>query len=232
MAEKNQSTQLEVEIREPGHSRATRRLRRAGRVPGVLYGGGEEPISFSVEERVLRHALAARGAVIELSVGGQTTPVVLKDIHRDPVRGETLHVDLFRVDLSKPIEATVALHLVGADDAPGVREGGGTLEQITREIQVEALPSDIPEFIELDVSDMEINDNRFLSAVTPPSGVTLLDDLEETVIAILAPPRVEDVDDEIESETELVGDSGAAASGGDDAQASDDASADGDSGGE
>jgi large subunit ribosomal protein L25 len=212
-------TQLEVEIREPGHSRATRRLRRAGRVPGVLYGGGEDPVSFSVDARVLRHALAARGAVIELSVAGKTTPVVLKDIHRDPVRGETLHVDLIRVDLNKPIQSAVPLHLVGADEAPGVREGGGTLEQVTREINVEALPSDIPEFIELDVSDMEINDNRFLTSVTPPAGVTLLDDLEETVIAVLAPPRVEEVDDEIESETALVGD---AAATGDEAAASDD----------
>jgi large subunit ribosomal protein L25 len=223
-----QSTQLEVEIREPGSSRATRRLRRGGRVPGVIYGGGEDPVSFSVDARVLRHALAASGAVIELSVGGKTTPVVLKDIHRDPVRGETLHVDLYRVDLNKPIQAAVTLHLVGADDAPGVREGGGTLEQVTRELNVEALPADIPEFIELDVSDMEINDNRFLSAVTAPAGVTLLDDLEETVIAVLAPPRVEEVDDEIESETELVGDASAAT--GDDAASGDDAGED--SGGE
>jgi large subunit ribosomal protein L25 len=204
-------TQLEVVLREPGSSRATRRLRRAGLVPGVLYGGGENPVSFSVDARVLRNALAATGAVIELSVSGQTTPVVLKDIHRDPVRGETLHVDLIRVDLSKPIQSAVPLHLIGVDDAPGVREGGGTLEQVTREINVEALPSDIPEFIELDVSDMEVNDNRFLSSVVAPSGVTLLDDLEETVIAVLAPPRVEEVDDEIESETERVGgDSGSA----------------------
>jgi large subunit ribosomal protein L25 len=219
----NESTQLEVEIREPGSSRATRRLRRAGRVPGVLYGGGEDAVSFSVDARVLRHALAARGAVIELSVGGQTTPVVLKDIHRDPVRGETLHVDLIRVDLNKPIQTSVPLHLIGVDEAPGVREGGGTLEQVTREINVEALPADIPEFIELDVSDMEINDNRFLSSVTAPAGVTLLDDLEETVIAVLAPPRIEEVDDEIESETELVGEDGAAATGDEAEQASADA---------
>jgi large subunit ribosomal protein L25 len=226
----NKSTQLSVELREPGHSRATRRLRRAGRVPGVIYGGGQDPVSFSVEERVLRHALAAQGAVIELSVDGNTTPVVLKDIHRDPVRGETLHVDLFRVDLSKPIQQAVALHLIGVDDAPGVRENGGTLEQVTREINVEALPSDIPEFIELDVSDMEVNDNRFLSAVTPPAGVTLLDDLDETVIAILAPPRVDEVDDEIESETERVGET-AAPSGGD-APQDEAGDADGDAGGE
>jgi large subunit ribosomal protein L25 len=220
----DESTKLEVEVRDPAGSRTARRLRRDGRVPGVLYGGGEEPISFSVDARVLRHALAARGAVIELSVGGEATPVVLKDITRDPVRGDTLHVDLLRVDLNKPIQTTVPLHLVGVDDAPGVREDGGTLEQVTREINVEALPAAIPEFIELDVSDMAVNDTKFLSAVVAPEGVTLLDDVEETLIATLAPPRVEEVDDEIESETEVVGEGEAPAegeaaeeSGGDDA---------------
>jgi large subunit ribosomal protein L25 len=209
----DESTKLEVEVREPGGSRTARRLRRDGRVPGVLYGGGEEPVSFSVDERVLRHALAARGAVIELSVGGEAAPVVLKDITRDPVRGDTLHVDLIRVDLNKPIQTSVPLHLVGIDDAPGVREDGGTLEQVTREVNVEALPTAIPEFIELDVSDMAVNDTKFLSAVTPPTGVTLLDDIEETLIATLAPPRVEEVDDEIESETEVVGEGEAPAEG-------------------
>jgi large subunit ribosomal protein L25 len=222
-------TQLEVEIREPGSSRSTRRLRRGGRVPGVVYGGGEDPVSFSVDERVLRHALAARGAVIELSVEGKTTPVVLKDIHRDPLRGDTLHIDLLRVDLNKPIQSSVALHLVGVEDAPGVREDGGTLEQVTREIAVEALPAAIPEFIELDVSDMAVNDTKFLSAVVAPEGVTLLDDPDETLIATLAPPRVEEVDDEIESETELVGEGEAPA----EAEAADDAGEDaGDDSGE
>jgi large subunit ribosomal protein L25 len=105
-----------------------------------------------------------------------------------------------------------------------VREDGGTLEQVTREINVEALPAAIPEFIELDVSDMAVNDTKFLSAVVAPEGVTLLDDVEETLIATLAPPRVEEVDDEIESETEVVGEGEAPAegeaaeeSGGDDA---------------
>jgi len=220
----DESTKLEVEVREPGGSRTARRLRRDGRVPGVLYGGGEEAISFTVDARLLRLALAARGAVIELSVGGKATPVVLKDITRDPVRGDTLHVDLFRVDLNKPIQTSVPLHLVGVEDAPGVREDGGVLEQVTREITVEALPAAIPEFIELDVSDMAVNDTKFLNAVVAPDGVTLLDDLDETVIASLAPPRVEEVEEEIESETEVVGEGEAPAeaeadeeSGGDDA---------------
>src|SRR3954447_13718787 len=99
MAKKNESTTLTIEPRESSHSRATRRLRREGRVPGVLYGHGDEPLSFSVDARELRHALHGAGAVLELSGDGtSTTAAVLKDAQRHPVRGEVMHVDLLRVD--------------------------------------------------------------------------------------------------------------------------------------
>jgi large subunit ribosomal protein L25 len=120
-----------------------------------------------------------------------------------------VHVDLLRVRLDRPIHATVILELTGAEEAPGVKEGG-VLEQITRELTIEALPTAIPDSIVHDVSTLEINDTVTLSAVSPPSGVTLLDDLEETVIATLTPPRLEvEVEEEIEQETELVGEEGA-----------------------
>ena len=201
-----QPTKLSLSPREPGSSRATRRLRREGRVPGVIYGGGADPVAFDVDERVLRHALAARGAVLELAIGGDTTPAVLKDAHYHPVRGETLHVDFLRVRLDVAIHATVMLDLVGADEAPGVIEGG-VLEQVTRELNIEALPGDIPESIQHDVSKMVIGDTATLAAVTAPRGVTLLDDVEETVIATLNPPSVDiDAEEEaLEEETELVG---------------------------
>src|SRR3954451_10174742 len=134
------STSLTIQPRESSNSRATRRLRREGRVPGVLYGVGDEPLCFSVDARELRHALHAAGAVLELSGDGeQATAAVLKDAQRHPVRGEVLHVALLRVDLNKPIHAPVAVHLVGNEDAPGVKEGG-VLEHVTREVTVEALP--------------------------------------------------------------------------------------------
>jgi large subunit ribosomal protein L25 len=201
-----QATKLTLSAREPASSRATRRLRRAGRVPGVVYGGGDDPVAFDVDERELRHALAARGAVLELAIDGATTPAVLKDAHYDPVRGTTLHVDFLRVRLDVAIHATVILDLVGAEDSPGVREGG-VLEQVTRELNIEALPGDIPETIQFDVSTMQINDTVTLQAVTPPRGVTLLDDPEETVIATLVPPTVdiEAEEEALEEETELVG---------------------------
>jgi large subunit ribosomal protein L25 len=201
------TTKLNVNSRAAAGSRAVRRLRRSGRVPGVLYGGGEESVGFDADERELRHALAGSGAVLDLSVdGGKPTPVVLKEAQRHPVRGETVHVDLLRVNLNEAIHAVVPLELTGVDDAPGVKEGG-VLEQITRELNVEALPTAIPESIVHDVAEMQIGETILLGALAVPEGVTLLDDLEETVIATLSPPRLQsETADEIEAETELVGD--------------------------
>jgi large subunit ribosomal protein L25 len=225
----NQATRLALLPRDTsGGSRATRRLRRSGQVPGVLYGGDGEPVSFAVDARVLRHALAAKGAVLELEVDGTTMPAVLKDTQRHPVRGETMHVDFIRVNLSVAIHATVPIELIGGDDAPGVKSGG-VLDQVTREVNVEALPNEIPETIQHDVSAMEIGDTLLLSSISAPKGVTLLDDLEGTVVASLAPPTIDaEAEDaaaeDIETETEVVGEgeSGADAEGGDDADASGD----------
>jgi len=206
-----QSTQLTITHRERGHSRATRRLRREGLVPGVLYGGGGEPVPFQVAERELRHALHASGAVVELALDGKSTPAVLKDQQVHPVRGTTLHVDFLRVRLDQAISAVTTLELVGAAEAPGAKEGG-VLEHVSREVNIEALPNDIPESISVDVSQMQIGDTVTLAAVTPPQGVTFLDDLDETVVATLTPPRLRLEDEEgIEEETEVIGEGGAPA---------------------
>jgi len=200
------STRLSVTSRQPQGSRAVRRLRRTGRVPGVLYGGGKEPVSFDVEARELRHVLAGGGALLDLSVdGADPTPAVLKEIQRHPVRGETVHLDLLRVRLDRPIQSVVPLELQGAEDSPGVKEGG-VLEQITRELNIEALPTAIPPSITHEISEMQIGDTLTLSEISPPEGVTLLDDLEETVVATLTPPRLQtETVAEPETETEVVG---------------------------
>jgi large subunit ribosomal protein L25 len=205
----SQTTKLSISEREVSNSRATRRLRRQGQVPGVLYGGGDEAVPFVVDERDLRHALAARGAVVELQLDGTGTPAVLQDAQRHPVRGHTMHVDFLRVNLNVAIHAVVTLELLGGEDAPGTKEGG-VLEHVTREINIEALPNDIPERLELDVSKMDVNDTMFLSAVTAPAGVTILDDPDETVVATLTPPKLQaelDALDEeaLEQETRVVG---------------------------
>jgi large subunit ribosomal protein L25 len=215
----SQTTKLSISPREPEGSRATRRLRRRGRVPGILYGGGGEPLAFDVDARELRHALAASGAVLEVSDGGSASPAILKSAHYHPVRGETLHVDLLRVNLNVAIHAVVPLELTGGDDSPGVKEGG-VLEQITRELNIEALPTAIPESISHDVSEMQINDTITLADITVPGEMTLLDELDTTV-ATLSPPRVETEDDEIEEETGIVGEAAPQDAAGGDAAASD-----------
>jgi large subunit ribosomal protein L25 len=208
----NTTTKLDVNSRSAAGSRAARRLRRSGRVPGVLYGGGSESLGFDADARELRMALAGSGAVLDLSIdGGKATPVVLKEAQRHPVRGETVHVDLLRVNLNEAISAVVPLELHGIDDAPGVKQGG-VLEQITRELNVEALPTAIPESIVHDVGEMQIGETILLGALATPEGVTLLDDLEETVIATLSPPRLQsEAAEEIEAETEVVGEGGSQA---------------------
>jgi large subunit ribosomal protein L25 len=208
MATATDTATLAVTEREPGGSRAARRLRHEGNVPGVVYGGGKEPIAFQVDARALRLALQHAGAVLDLSVeGGDTTPVVVKEIVRHPVVGNVVHIDLLRVRLDKPIQATVAIELIGGEDAPGVKEGG-VLEHVTREVTVEALPTDIPDVIEYDVSEMVIGDTVTFDRLTAPHNVQLFGD-PESVIATLTPPRLQiEEEPEIEEETELVGEEG------------------------
>lgn len=208
------TTALSVSSRDPAGSRAARRLRRDGKIPGILYGGGDEPVAFAVDSRVLRAALANAGAVLELSIDdARATPVVVKELVRHPVNGETVHLDLLRVRLDVRLEATVALELVGAEEAPGVKQGG-VLEHVTRELRIEALPTDIPDSLQHDVSGMEIGDTLTLATITPPATVTLLDD-PETMIATLTPPKLQsEAGPEIEQETELVAGGEAAAGAG------------------
>jgi large subunit ribosomal protein L25 len=210
------TTKLSVRPRSDAGSRGIRRLRRAGLVPGVVYGGGQDPVAFEVGERELRHALAASGAVIEVELDGASTSVVLKDRQAHPVRGETMHVDFVRVDLNVAIQSPVPVVLEGAEDAPGVRDGG-VLQQTTTELLVEALPNDIPENITVDVSGMEAAGTLTLGDLTAPEGVTFLDDPEATIIASITTPDVEEDTDAIETETEVVGEgAGTAEASGDD----------------
>lgn len=196
---------LTVEQRAERGSRAARRLRRRGLVPGVLYGGGDgESHTFAVGSRDLRLALHSGSALLDLKIGDdKPRPVIVKDQQHDPVRGDVLHIDFLQVRLDEKIHALVAIELEGGEEAPGVNEGG-VLEHTTREVNIEALPTDIPERIVVDVSGMAIAATMHLSEVAAPAGVDFLDDLEETIIAtITLPSEVEEP--EVEVETELVG---------------------------
>jgi large subunit ribosomal protein L25 len=199
----NESTRLNATTREIEGSRANRRLRREGRVPAVLYGGDSEPVALSVDARELRHALHGAGAVLEIAVDGETQNAVVKDTQLHPVRNEAMHIDFVRVRMDVAIHSIVTLELVGAEDSPGTTEGG-VLEQQLREVNVEALPGDIPESIQHDASSLEMNATVTVADLTAPSGVTILDD-PETVVASITLPRLEVETEEPETETEVVG---------------------------
>jgi large subunit ribosomal protein L25 len=214
-------------------SRSSRRLRGEGLVPGVVYAGGSEARAFQVAERDVRLVLSAGQALFDLEVdGAKAVPVVVKEQQLHPVRGNLQHIDLQEVKLDEEIQAEVAVELEGAEVAPGVKEGG-VLEHITREVTVEALPTEIPERLVADVSEMQINDTVTLAAVPAPEGVKFVaDEPEEITIATLSPPRVEEEPEpEVEEEAELVGEEGqapAAEEGGEEGEGGDS----GDSGGE
>lgn len=201
---------LKVSERTEFGSRTTRRLRREGLVPGVVYSGGDEARAFSVPEREARLAMQKGGALLDLEIGdGKAEPVVVKEQQRHPVRGELMHLDLQVVRLDQAIQAEVTIELLGAEDAPGVTLGG-VLEHITHQITISALPTDIPESIPADVSGMEIGDTLQLDSVAAPEGVEFVlgEDVEaeEITIATLNPPRVEEEPEpEVEEEAELVG---------------------------
>jgi large subunit ribosomal protein L25 len=185
---------LEVQVRDAHGSAEVRRLRKQGLIPGVIYGGGNDPAAISVPERTLRRALTGAGglhAILDVVVEGDGSadarPAILKDYQQDIITGRVSHIDLHQVRLDRPIQASVVVELVG--EAAGVKEGG-VLSQVSREINVEALPMEIPEHVDADVSEMQIGDTLRLADVGAIEGVTFLDDPEETVLATVTAPSV------------------------------------------
>jgi len=179
-------------------SSESRRLRKQGLIPGVLYGR-EKPVAISIGMRELRAALSGAGgthAVLDVAVdGGSEHSAILKEFQRDKVRGQITHVDLQEVRLDQPIQAAVAITLVG--EAVGTKEGG-VLSQVTNELRVEALPLEVPQRFDADVSELRIGDAVRVGDLDVPAGVTVLDDPETVVATVTLPMR------EVEPEAEAV----------------------------
>jgi len=193
---------LDVSERDARGSAESRRLRARGLVPGVLYGSGRSPHPFCVPERNLRRALTGGHglhAILDVVFDGQKTPhhAVLKEYQLDPTRARLLHIDLHEVRLDRPIQAQVVVELVG--ESEGMAEGG-VLTQVAREVNVEALPMDVPEHLALDISSMAVGDSMRVADLRVPADVTLLDD-PDTVLATVTPPtRVELPEEMVEEE--------------------------------
>jgi large subunit ribosomal protein L25 len=213
-----QATSLLAKSREPGHSREARRLRREGLVLGTVYGGGKDPLSFQIDARTLRNTLAQAGAVIDLQIDGAAAEsVVLKERVRHPVSGETMHVDLLRVDLKVAILTQVPLELIDVEDSDV--KIGGVLENTVRELTVEAVPTSIPDVIQHSVAGLAMGGTVTLSDIKAPEGTTIIGD-PDLVIAAIRTSRgmLADAADEIELETEVVGEAAQAEAEGDTAE--------------
>ena len=196
---------LDVKEREADErgSRVSRRLRKQGLIPGVLYGKGHAR-AIIVPERDLRTALTGPSGlhgIVDVVFDGQKTEhhAVLKDYQQHAIRGTITHVDFHEVRLDQPIQASVAVQLVG--EAAGTKLGG-ILTLVVRDLTVAALPMEIPEYIEVDVSAMEIGDTLRLSEIPTIEGVTFVDDPDETVIANVSAPRTQEELEELEAPAE------------------------------
>ena len=169
--------------RPPQGTRPARRLRNEGKVPGVVYGLGGDPVTLTVEWRELRAALVTEqglNAVIHLEVDGERTPTLVKEIQRHPVRRNVTHIDFIRVDLNKPVDVEVPIHLEG--EAEAVAREGGVIDQTLTSLMVHCKPDDIPAQLTVDISDLEIGGAKHVSDLTLPAGVSTAVDPEETVV--------------------------------------------------
>ena len=195
------SDRVTLEVSERGAdqvgSRRVRRLRKDGLVPGVLYGKGHTR-AIVVDERRLRNALSGPSglhAIVDVLIEGQTTPrhAVLKDFQRHPIRGTLTHVDFHEVRLDRPIQATVAVQFLG--ESPGAKQGG-IVQQVSREVQVEALPTGIPEHVELDISELEVGGTLRVEDLAAIEGVTFLDDPQLVLATCTIPRGISELEEE------------------------------------
>lgn len=204
---------LNVDVRTESGKKVARRLRYRGQLPAVVYGEGVASVACSVDQRMLINLLRSHGrnAIISLSAGDTSQSTIIKDIQYHPVSDEILHVDFHRIDLTRKIVVEVPIHAMGS--AVGVRIGEGILEQMLHEIEIECLPTEIPDHIEIDVSDLDIGDSLHVSDIVVQSDdFSIVTDSDRTVFAVAAPTLIieeeaEDVEDEelvdVEGEEEM-----------------------------
>ena len=206
MSEFNLQAQLRTETGTSDMRRA-RRLEDA--VPAIVYGGDKEPEMLSLSQRMVLKALeneAFYSSILTLDIDGKKEKVILKDIQRHPYKPKVLHMDFFRVSAKEKLTMTVPLHFVGQEEAPGAQEGGVVSHQIS-EVEVRCLPADLPEFIEVNISHLGMNDIFHLSHIKMPKGVELVDAAlikedpthDHAVVSIHPPRKEEPTPEELEA---------------------------------
>ncbi len=166
-----------AEIREDAGKGASRRLRRAGKLPAILYGGDRDPVSLSLDHDFMVHASAEESfysSVLEIKVGdGRTQKVVLRDLQRHPFKARLVHADFQRIDEKEQLRLSVPLHFLNEEESPAGKEGGVVVSHLFTELEISALPSDLPEYIEVDLARLEPGDSIMMSDLKLPEGVTI-----------------------------------------------------------
>lgn len=172
-----QKFEIEAHVRHDIGKGASRRLRREEKVPGVVYGGGKEPSSLVLEHKIIAKSLeneAFYSHILVLKTGSDSERVILKDVQRHPFKPRIMHVDFQRVRADEKLHMHIPLHFVGADKAPGVKDAGGLVSHLMTDVEISCLPDNLPEYIELDISNMQLNQILHLSDIKLPKGVELV----------------------------------------------------------
>ncbi|MGI9304529.1 MAG: 50S ribosomal protein L25/general stress protein Ctc [Gammaproteobacteria bacterium] len=190
---------LNAEPRSEQGKGANRRLRHAGKVPGVLYGAGKDPMPIMLDHQKLMHDLAREAFyshILTVNVNGTSERAILRDLQRHPSKPRILHVDLQRVSEDKEIRVNVPIHFIGEDVAVGVKQQGGVVSHLLSEIEISCLPKDLPEFIEADITKLELNESLHLSDLKVAQGVTIVElsygeERDHAVVNIHVPRAIE-----------------------------------------
>ena len=187
-----QTVSLSATTRQATGKGGARQTRFRGKVPAVIYGHGRDTQSLELEAKALEkalHGIEPASTIIELSVDGKTAKTLIREIQRHPIRPDIIHVDFFEIHASEKVKLKVPVHLMGNPD--GVRNAGGVLDQVTREVEIEVLPENIPDRVELDVTALKIGDSLHVRDLTIPNAKILTE--TDLTIATVVPPRAEEV---------------------------------------
>lgn len=189
---------LLAEVRESRGSSYSRNLRAKGQIPGVIYGKGREPLALSIDEKEIKKVIG-KNSLIDLGFGEETASVVLKDIQRDPLRGNPIHFDFQEVDLKQRITITVSILLEGTP--AGIKEGG-ILQQTLREVDLECLPTEMPNYLKVDISHLNVGESLHVDELVVPENLTILTSPEEVVVTIVTPTLTVKEDEDVAEEEE------------------------------
>lgn len=205
---------IEAEPRLEQGSSASRRLRRAGKLPGILYGGHQDPVSITLDHNAIMLNLkneAFYSHILTVNLNGKAERAVLRDVQRHPFKPTLVHIDLLRVSADEPIRVHVPLHLINEEICKGVKTGGGMINRQLTEVEIECLPADLPESIDVDVANLEVGDSIHLSEIALPAGVSVValahEGHDSAVVGVLL-PRGEKVTDDAEGEEGVAGSGG------------------------